>query len=577
MPEYRNERLQQKKTSTPLGESYTSLFQRLSQLDVLRPIESKLRNPPPKNLDYSLRCAYYSDTLGHNTEKCWHLKNSIQELIDTNRIVVQSPETPNINPFPAHAETHMIEIVYKDGEPEKPSKSVMMIRSSDTEGLKDKLSPPNVKSPVLVVKGFPDDVEAKQGKPKVVVPWAASKPIIIVEGARTDPIVIKPVTQLPINNTKAVPWNYKQVIVTYKGKEVEEEVNETRGLTRTGRCFTLEKLRKAKPLKDNPILVKKPVTEEEAEEFLRKMKVQDYSIVEQLRKIPAQISLLSLIFETNRITFSDDELPLEGTKHNRALYLTVKCEDSVVTRVQVDNGSSAKICPLSTLHKLNIDTERIHKNNICVRGFDGVGKDSVGDIVLELTIGTVEFTMEFQVLDVAVSYNLLLGRPWIHIAKAIPSSLHQMAEDGKGPWVYQVFKTVPVEKIPERECIPGPKLASASIMVASEMLKNGFRKRGCDIVKLPVSAIPKPAVDSAEEVIERFQSLFDEVNMVEVGEGSSKADVQFIGPKELAAFTHLHKLVSYIEASFKMPVTEELIKQKNSEISNRIISRHTDA
>ncbi|XP_070008178.1 uncharacterized protein [Nicotiana sylvestris] len=112
-----------------------------------------------------------------------------------------------------------------------------------------------------------------------------------------------------------------------------------------------------------------------------------------------------------KVTFSDDELPVEGTEHNRALYLTVKCEDSVVTRVLVDNGSSANICPLSTLNKLKVDDDRIHKNSICVRGFDSGGKDSVGDIILELTIGPVEFTMEFQVLDVAVSYNLLLGRP----------------------------------------------------------------------------------------------------------------------------------------------------------------------
>ncbi|XP_019237034.1 PREDICTED: uncharacterized protein LOC109217261 [Nicotiana attenuata] len=637
-PNNRRER-QRKQTFTPLGESYTSLFQRLRQLDVLRPIESKLPNPPPKNLDYSLRCAYCSDAPGHDTEKCWHLKSAIQELIDTNQIVIQSPKAPNINknPLPAHAKTHMIEIVHKDGEPYKSSKSVMMIRASE------------------IVKGFPDDVGAKQGKQRVVVPGVASKLVIIVEGARIAPVVIKPVTQLPVDDTKVVPWNYKQVIVTYKGKELEEEVNETGGLTRSGRCFTPEELRKAKPFKDSPIPVKKPVTEEEAEEFLRKMKVQDYSIVEQLRKTPAQISLLSLlihsdehrralmkilnephvpdkitvnhlekidnkIFEANKITFSDDELPLEGTEHNRALYLTVKCEDFVVLRVLVDNGSRANICPLSTLQKLKISTERIHRNNICVRGFDGGGKDSVGDIMLELTIGTVEFTMEFQVLDVAVSYNLLLGRPWIHAAKVAPSSLHQMvkfewdrkeivvhgdenlcayndtsvpfieAEDDKGPWVYQTFETVSVEKILEGESIPGPKLASASVMVANEMLKNGFvpgkglgsslqgivhlvclreslgtfglgfkpigeevkwdkrlKKKAWSlpkhvphisrsfvkpgVIRRPMSAVPKPVVDFDEGLIKRFQSLFDEVNMVEIGEGSSKADVQFVGPK----------------------------------------------
>ncbi|XP_070036516.1 uncharacterized protein [Nicotiana tomentosiformis] len=449
----------------------------------------------------------------------------------------------------------MIEIVHKDRELRSLSKSVMMICASESnlvkapdstkatpltvEGVTKKLSSLNLKPPVLVVKGPSKDIGASQEKPKVVVPGISSKPVIVVEGGHITHVIIKPVTQLPMVDTKVVPWNYKQVIVTYKGKEVEEEVNETGGLTHSGRCFTPEELRKAKPLKDSQIPAKKPVTEKEAEEFLKKMKVQENSIVEQLRKTPAQISLLSLlihsdehrralmkilneahvpdkitvnhlekiankIFEANRITFSDDELPMEGTEHNRALYLTVKFEDSIVSRVLVNNCSSANMCPLSTLQKLKISTERIHMNSVCVRGFDGGVKYYVGDIMLELSIEPVEFTMEFQVLYVSVSYNLLLGRPWIYAAKAVPSSLHQMvkfewdrqeivvhgdedistyngppvpfieAGDDKGPWVYQTFETVSIEKIPKGECIPGPKLSSASVMVANEMLKNGF-------------------------------------------------------------------------------------------------------
>ncbi|XP_070043808.1 uncharacterized protein [Nicotiana tomentosiformis] len=520
-----------------------------------------------------------------------------------------------------HAETYMIEIVHKDGEPKIFSKSVMMIRASESnpikaldsakamsleiKGVSEKPSALNVKPSVLVVKGPPVDVEANQERQKVVVPGAPGKPVIIVEGARVTPVIIKPVTQLPMVDTKAVPWNYKQVIVMYKGKELEEEVNGTGGLTRSGRCFTPKELRKPKPSKDGHIPVKKSVTEEEAEEFLKKMKMQDYSIILNEAHVPDKITVNHLekiankIFEANRITFSDDELPIEGTEHNRALYLTMKCEDFAVSRVLVDNGSSANICPLSTLQKLKIGTERIHINNVCVRGFDGGGKDSNGDIMLNLSIGPVEFTMEFQVLDVAASYNLLLGRPWIHAAKVIPSSLHQMVkfewdrqeivvhgdenlsayndtivpfievEDDKGPWVYQMFKTVSVGKIPEGERILGPKIPSASVMVANEMLKNGFLPgkglgsslqgivhpvcpresfgtfglgftlTGKDVkkakslkgkawslpkpvphisksfikpgvAKCPISAVPKPVVEFDEELIKRFQSLFDE-------------------------------------------------------------------
>ncbi|XP_070017180.1 uncharacterized protein [Nicotiana sylvestris] len=444
-PEYRRERQQWKQTFTPLEESYASLFQRLRQLDVLRPIESKIPNPPPKNLDYSLRCAYCSDAPRHDTEKSWHLKRAIQELIDTNQIVVQSPDAPNINqnPLPAHAETHMIEIVHKDGESKKSSKSVMMIRASESnllkapdstkatpltvEGVTEKPSSLNSKPPVLVMKGLSKDIGASSKISKMVVPWIPSKPVIVVKGALITPIIIKPVTQLPVVDAKAVSWNYKQVIVTYKGKEIEEEVNETGGLTRSGRYFTPEELRKAKPFKDSQMPVKKSVIEEEAEEFLKKMKVLMKILNEA--HVPDKIAVNHLektarkIFEANRITFSDDELPMEGTEHNRALYLT-------------------------------IGTERIHLNSVCVRGFDGGGKDSVGNIMLELSIGPFEFTIEFQVLDVDVSYNLLLGRPWIHVAKT--------------------FETVSVEKIPKGKCIPGLKLSSASVMVANEMLKNGF-------------------------------------------------------------------------------------------------------
>ncbi|XP_019259297.1 PREDICTED: uncharacterized protein LOC109237444 [Nicotiana attenuata] len=570
---------------------------------MLRPIESKLPNPPPKNLDYSLRCEYCSGTPGHDTEKCWHLKNAIQELIDTNWIEVQTPETPNIkqNPLPTHEETNMIEIVHKGGEPKKPSQSVMMIQSSEAklvkkpmvEGSVNKLSMKNGEPSVIVKKGSPNDAVAKKDKSKVVVPGLANKPIVIVDGARTDFLIIKPVTQLPAVNTKDIPWSYKRVIVTYRGKEVKEKVNEAQGLTRLGRCFAREELRKAKTPRDNPVLVKKAVTKEEAEEFLRKMKVQDFSIMEQLRKTPAQISMLSLliysdehrralmkilneahvpdkisvnylekiankIFEVNKVTFSDDELPVEGTEHNRALYLTVKCEDSVVTRVLVDNGSSASIFPLSTLNKLKVDDEWIHKNNIRVRGFDGGGKDSM-----------VKFEWDRQEIVVHGEENLCA-----HSDASIPFI---EAEDDKGPWVYQVFETVPVEKFPEGKCVPTPKMASASVMVASKMLKNsfvlgnglgaslqgiiqpvslpenfgtfglGFKPIAADVKrpkrlkrkawafpkpiprlsrsfvkpgarKRPVTTVPSSVVDIDEELIERFQRLFDNVNMVDVGE-----------------------------------------------------------
>ena len=49
----------------------------------------------------------------------------------------------------------------------------------------------------------------------------------------------------------------------------------------------------------------------------------------------------------------------------------------------------------------------------------------MGILEIESLIGSTTFITLFQVLRIPTSFNLLLGRPWIHRAKVIPSSLHQ--------------------------------------------------------------------------------------------------------------------------------------------------------
>ena len=49
----------------------------------------------------------------------------------------------------------------------------------------------------------------------------------------------------------------------------------------------------------------------------------------------------------------------------------------------------------------------------------------MGTLSTHVMIGPVRCSILFQVLRIQSSFNLLLGRPWIHEAGAIPSSLHQ--------------------------------------------------------------------------------------------------------------------------------------------------------
>ena len=74
---------------------------------------------------------------------------------------------------------------------------------------------------------------------------------------------------------------------------------------------------------------------------------------------------------------------------------------------------------------LLVDRSYIKHSKIVVRAFDDIRREVTGEIEIEMQIGPCAFNVEFQVMDISPSYNCLLGRPWIHIAGAVPSTLHQ--------------------------------------------------------------------------------------------------------------------------------------------------------
>ena len=60
-----------------------------------------------------------------------------------------------------------------------------------------------------------------------------------------------------------------------------------------------------------------------------------------------------------------------------------------------------------------------------MRVYDNSRREVLGTITLELIIGPMIKKVEFQVLNIALCFNMLLGRPWIYDTKAVPSSPYQ--------------------------------------------------------------------------------------------------------------------------------------------------------
>ena len=131
------------------------------------------------------------------------------------------------------------------------------------------------------------------------------------------------------------------------------------------------------------------------------------------------------VLTTNHISFSDDDLTSEGIGHNKALYISVRCNEKLLPRVLIDNGSALNICSWNALVKLELSDVRLRTSATIIRGFDGARREPMGEVDLVLEIGPVQFQTVFQIKDFSSVYNVLLGRLWIHTFGVVPSSLYQ--------------------------------------------------------------------------------------------------------------------------------------------------------
>ncbi|PKI67542.1 hypothetical protein CRG98_012126 [Punica granatum] len=190
----------------------------------------------------------------------------------------------------------------------------------------------------------------------------------------------------------------------------------------------------------------KEVTEQEAEAFMKVVKASEYKVL-TAAQVPKETTpdrieeTVSSIF-SNQISFFEDEIPSEGQGHLRAMHIVCKCNNHVVGRVMVDNGLALNVCPVSTLKQMNVDMSQIRASKTTVRAFDGSRRDVNGEINLLIDVGPCSFSVTFQILEIPNAFSLLLGRPWIYAAGAVPSSLHQKLKffvEGLDPSIVKHF------------------------------------------------------------------------------------------------------------------------------------------
>ncbi|XP_073120324.1 uncharacterized protein [Henckelia pumila] len=125
------------------------------------------------------------------------------------------------------------------------------------------------------------------------------------------------------------------------------------------------------------------------------------------------------------LAFTDEDIPFGSDFHNRPLFVTGYSREQKVNRILIDGGSAVNIMPLRTMKELNIATEELANSRLMIQGFNQGGQRALGAIRLELIMDDMTSSAFFHVIDSRTSYNMLLGRPWLHENGVVPSTWHQ--------------------------------------------------------------------------------------------------------------------------------------------------------
>ncbi|XP_074300644.1 uncharacterized protein LOC141631941 [Silene latifolia] len=125
------------------------------------------------------------------------------------------------------------------------------------------------------------------------------------------------------------------------------------------------------------------------------------------------------------ITFSDCDLVGNPDLHHDSLVISMQVGTSNVRIILVDGDSVVNLIMLDVLKAMKINEDQITKKSSVLVGFSGETRNMLGKIYLHTYAEGVASYERFGILDCLSSYNVFLGRPWIHNVIVVPSNYNQ--------------------------------------------------------------------------------------------------------------------------------------------------------
>jgi hypothetical protein len=154
-------------------------------------------------------------------------------------------------------------------------------------------------------------------------------------------------------------------------------------------------------------------TNKEENEDLREVLIQALQNPERYTSYFIEKNIQEALFTTKRATyikFTDDDLLIGISDHNRPLYITGNYGGQKIGRILVDAGSSINIMPLKTLKTITLDVRNMSDEKVIIHGFNQNSQKALGAITLNLQYGSLKAPTKFYVIDAETYYRALLDR-----------------------------------------------------------------------------------------------------------------------------------------------------------------------
>jgi hypothetical protein len=126
------------------------------------------------------------------------------------------------------------------------------------------------------------------------------------------------------------------------------------------------------------------------------------------------------------ITFSEEDVRLQGFPHNDALVIEANIASWTLGKLLVDNSSSADIILADAYDKMGLSRDLLQPLDTPLYGFGGRAIHAVGKVSLPVSFGAIQNArteyLSFNVVEMYYPYNGILGRGFLNKFEAI---IHQ--------------------------------------------------------------------------------------------------------------------------------------------------------